>query len=957
MDDIERRDPQWPYPGARWWKFDFHTHTPASVDARDPDPATGGPVTPRDWLLGFMRAEIDCVAVTDHNSGEWIDKLKEALRKMEDEGAPEFRPLRLFPGVELSVNAGFHLLAIFGPEKTTSHIDNLLGAVGYKGTKGDSDGVTEESAVQVVKAVLAGGGIPIPAHADQGKGLLHLKEDGAATRIDASTVEQVLGVDGILAIETVDSGSRKPDIYRQRKLQWAEVLGSDFHPPQPSNQDSLPGSRYTWVKMASPPSIEGLRLALLDGDRFSIRRSDQQERFDPFALPEHFIESIRVRGARYMGRGQPAELKFNPSFNAIVGGRGTGKSTVVHALRLAANRERDIVDDLSEGSIPRSTFERFNRVYQRREDEGGLREDTAIEWVVMRDGVRHRVTCKPGDPSVGLEVRDQLPDGSWVDSKSPSVTSRRFPVQIYSQGHIAELTGRSRHALLRRIDEIAPDASQLQVRRKEAEEAYLASRGRVRELEAKLTREDVTIDLEDVERKLKRFEESNHAAVLKAYRASVLQEREAERQFADVEKGARRVARLADDIELESMPAGVADSGSQADAALRQVVEALTAAVDSASAELRATAAGLIEASRLQRKALDTGKWKAASDEARADHDGLLAELRAEGVSNPAEYGQLVQERQRLRREIESLRSTEEERDRLVAESAHRLKDLLEVRRSISEARESFLKRVLAHNCFVRISVRRYGDDPEVIERSFRSVLGVRDDRFESDILTHRDGKATGIVMDLLAKLPDNPSERGAKMECRVAVLKERMKSACEGRGTFGGHLNNYLERESKRDPGLLDRIWTWFPEDGLSVQYSRSGNGRDFRPISQGSAGQRSAAMLSFLMAHGTEPLVLDQPEDDLDNYLIYDLVVRQLRENKLRRQIIVVTHNPNIVVNGDAEMLHAMRFREGQCEVAEKGSLQEREVREEVCSVMEGGREAFESRYRRLGPEANDV
>ena len=114
---------------------------------------------------------------------------------------------------------------------------------------------------------------------------------------------------------------------------------------------------------------------------------------------------------------------------------------------------------------------------------------------------------------------------------------------------------------------------------------------------------------------------------------------------------------------------------------------------------------------------------------------------------------------------------------------------------------------------------------------------------------------------------------------------------------------------------------------------------------------------MLAFLLAHGNEPLVLDQPEDDLDNHLIYELVVQQIRENKLRRQILVVTHNPNIVVNGDAEMLYAMDFKEGQCKVIEQGSLQERAMRNEVCRVMEGGLEAFERRYRRLAGEARNA
>jgi DNA repair exonuclease SbcCD ATPase subunit len=144
-----------------------------------------------------------------------------------------------------------------------------------------------------------------------------------------------------------------------------------------------------------------------------------------------------------------------------------------------------------------------------------------------------------------------------------------------------------------------------------------------------------------------------------------------------------------------------------------------------------------------------------------------------------------------------------------------------------------------------------------------------------------------------------------------------------------------------------------WYPEDSLEVKYSPKGDGTGFRPIGQASAGQRAAAMLAFLLAHGGEPIVLDQPEDDLDNHLIYDLVVKQIRSGKQRRQIITITHNPNVVVNGDAEMIHALDFRGGQCRVVERGCLQDKPMRDEICRVMEGGREAFERRYRRLGKD----
>ena len=178
----------WKWPGARWWKFDFHTHTPASVDyGKGPDQCQLRRITPKEWLLGFMRAEVDCVAVTDHNTGEWIDPLKEALRELEQEEHPEFRPLYLFPGVELSVNSGFHLLALLDTNKTTSDVDTLLGLVGYMGTKGSSDDVTSKSAIEVVEAVLSAGGIPIPAHTDRKKGLLRLRKTRRVPRRGSRT--------------------------------------------------------------------------------------------------------------------------------------------------------------------------------------------------------------------------------------------------------------------------------------------------------------------------------------------------------------------------------------------------------------------------------------------------------------------------------------------------------------------------------------------------------------------------------------------------------------------------------------------------------------------------------------------------------------------------------------------------------------------------------------------------
>ena len=945
----------WRFPGARWWKFDFHTHTPASRDTYWCK--SGDAPTPQRWLQRFMDAGIDCVAITDHNSGAWIDELKAAYEEIQHDRVDGFRELHLFPGVEISVNGGLHLLALFETDKTMSDIDTLLGAVEYDGTKGDGDGVTRKSAVEVLEAVVRAGGIPIPAHTDADKGLLRLRDDlSTKTALDTNTLRQIFEFQDIVSMEVIDRSKPKPALYTRSKLSWSEVLGSDCHSFQGGNP---PGTRYTWVKMAEP-SLEGLRLAMMDGEGFSIRRNDDPETFDPFQLPQRFVESVRIEKARYMGNGEAARLPFSPWLNALVGGRGTGKSTVVHAIRLAARREHELTR-FDQTSEPRLTFERFNRAPTGRVEMGGLSTTTAITLTMMRDEVRYRVRWRCGQGRFRKDhvvVEEENGKDEWKRSSIQAVTPERFPVRIFSQGQIAALAGDNQQALLQIIDDAAGVKTR-QEKLNEARNAYYAVRARIRELDSKLGKHDhVVVQRQDAGRKLKRFEESGHTEILKAYRLRSLQRRETDRQFRAVEAASGHIDSAAARLQPEDLPEGLLVAESDEDREVTAIMDALAAAVRDAAANLRKNAQQLRGFVETQRKALAKSAWQKAVDQAAIAYRRLVETLHAEGVSDPSEYGRLVQERQRLDSELERLESMRKERDRLVEQTQSRLRGVSETRYEVSRTRDRFLSNTLAQNTFVRIRSTTYGDDPRVIERSLREALGVLDDRFQSDILVIEDGHPkTGIVVELLKNLPEAPGQRREEFEKRIRRLKQNIVTACVGKRPFGGHFNNYLKNEFAKNPEFLDKLMTWFPEDGLRVEYSRSGDGTDFRHITQASAGQRSAAMLAFLLAHGTEPLVLDQPEDDLDNHLIYDLVVRQIRENKLRRQIIVVTHNPNIVVNGDAEMLHALDFWAGQCVVAQSGSLQKESMREEVCRVMEGGRKAFERRYRRLGPEPSHV
>ena len=945
----------WPYPGARWWKFDFHTHTPASKDTGAWQAAIGTPdeLTPQKWLLKYMAAEIDCVAVTDHNTGEWIDKLKVAYADMKcqaDAGTPPegFRELHLFPGVEISVQGGFHLLAIFDPSATSQTISDLLAQVDYQGTRGDSDGVTRIGAAQVVERILAAGGLAIPAHVNGDKGLLRVEPSTRRCVMDANTVKAILQEPGILALEWTASSSPVPMVLDELKLRFASVAGSDCHSFQGT---AVPGSRYTWIKMAPQPSLEGLRLALLDGQEVSVRRSDESNGFAPFNTPEHFIESIEIRNARYMGCGkQPANLSLNPYFNALIGGRGTGKSTVVHALRLAYRREKE----LSPTSEAGQTFKRFNQVARSRNDEGGLRAETSVCVQVQRDGMPYRLIWRQDGQGHAVEEWDAAMC-SFKPSASQAITEQRFPVRLFSQGQIAALAGDSQQALLKVIDDAAGTQSQ-QAAFEEAKRAFLAARAQMRELDGKLQgREALTLALQDIQRKLARFEGADHAALLKNYQRTNRQSRELERQFDASAELATRLKALAADLLAEDLPDGLFDTAE--DGPALSIVQALHAAIAKAQQDVERAANVLQERGQVLRGELEASPWFARIDAAKTAYEQLKADLQQQGVSDPSEYGRLVQEKQRQEIELKKLEALQKQHTELREKAQSLLEQVQSARRAISAQRSAFLQATLQGNPFVRIELIPYSRDAQGIERSLREVLGAAEGKYVDDLYQEQEGASPkGLVADLLGTV-DLVEQPGvwdtAAFEQALLTQKKRLSQACRGQAEFGGWFNKFLKAEADKRPEFVDHILCWFPEDGLQVEYSRKGDGRDFQSIGQASAGQRAAAMLAFLLAHGNEPLVLDQPEDDLDNHLIYGLVVQQIRSNKLRRQLIIVTHNPNIVVNGDAELIYALEFDKGQCQIKERGSLQDQTMRREVCQVMEGGEEAFERRYQRLGRE----
>src|SRR5690606_30698545 len=143
----------------------------------------------------------------------------------------------------------------------------------------------------------------------------------------------------------------------------------------------------------------------------------------------------------------------------------------------------------------------------------------------------------------------------------------------------------------------------------------------------------------------------------------------------------------------------------------------------------------------------------------------------------------------------------------------------------------------------------------------------------------------------------------------------------------------------------------TWSPPQPSIIVRTKTVQPRRI-PVNQLSDGQKHTILLTIAMlAESNLPLIIDQPEDDLDNRFIFDSVVKTLRSVKERRQVILVTHNANIAVLGDAELILPMR-RDGDAgTVYDRGSIDRTETKGAAQSILEGGDQAFQRRREIYG------
>ena len=838
---------------------------------------------------------ITVLAVTDHNHVGGVDAIRTAARG---------RGISVFPGFELTSTEGVHVLCLYPPETTEEQLNRFLGGFGIA-TPEPSSTPCEKSFSGILALVCGQGGIPIAAHATNAGGLFEVLQ--GQPRINAWKDEnlyavqipgavQGLPVDIRRIVENRDPGYKRK-YAPEANLALAVVNARDVASPE----DLADPSATCWVKM-SEIGIEGLRQAFLDpGSRIRLNS-------DP--APEEHSELVEM--AWEGGFLDGAAIRFNPNLNVLVGGRGAGKSTVVESLRYVLGLE-----PLGE---------------EARSGHAGILKH------VLRNGTKVSLLVRGHRPSPrDYRVERTIPNPPVVRSAETGevlhVTAADvFPgVEVYGQHEISELT-KSPEKLTRLLGRFVERDDSVANRKRELRRELERSRGRILGARKELGQiEERLAALPGLEETLKRYQEAGLERDLKEQSLLVREERvldtiperlqpfrtclEELRQELPIDR-VFLSQRALEDLPGKEILAGADRVLEELNADVEKVAQALDAALAKADQGLR----GVHE------------RFEARRAEVQSAYEKKLRALQKSRIDG--------EEFIRLRRRIEELRPLKERQaalERAEEEYRNHRRNLLaewedtkaEEFRTLEKAGKRVTRKLKGR---VRVRVE-FGGNREALFQLLRDAIG-------------------GRLSEAIAILRQADS---LSPETLVQACRQGAGSLADGFGISGAQA----ERLAQASDETLMRIEELDLPSTTEIELNTAppDDPESWQALDRLSTGQKATAVLLLLLLESDAPLIVDQPEDDLDNRFITEGVVPRMREEKRRRQFLFSTHNANIPVLGDAELIVGLSpsgdAEEGSARIAPEhvGSIDAQPVRKLVEELLEGGEDAFERRRRKYG------
>jgi len=807
--------------------------------------------------------------------------------------ALEAAGIKVFLGFEANSSEGVHLLCLFGRDMSIDQIGRVIGACGVVDLTAKSP-QSDKTCEQLLDLIPRHGGVAIAAHVCAANGLLDVLKGQSRARAWKSK--------DLLAVALPGARDGAPQNYRSILLN----KDPEYERERPvavinANDVSDPAalsepSATTLIKVADV-SIEGLRQAFLDWESRIRLASD-----DP---PLAHIELIAASWSGGFLDGQC--LRFNEGLNVLIGGRGAGKSTLIESLRYA-------FEQLPQG------------------DDAKKAHDSMMKSV-FGPGASIAVLVKSPSPSpqyyllerihgARTKIRDQ--SGNLLGEVPPSAVLGKL--EVYGQHEISELTRRPEKLaeLLRRFTpttDLDADKASNRTTLVKSRKSIISQAEEVGEIENALAA------LPELNMKLKQFEDAG------------LDKKLSEKAQFDDEK---RILDAAEDVsqsaaDLATGIEGYNSGGDLVAADAELPNKDLLAPLNAAGARLARRVARAAKYVRLAKADMDRSieqvrsEWLPKSEEADTKYQAILRELKAAGqdgtqfITVRDQIERLKPKETELAEKSATLDALKVERRELVdAWEKLKAEDYRQLQRAAREVSSKLKNRV-------RVSVRpSQGLGP--VEEAIRRHCTGNFSQALNQLRAKQDLSLSDFASDILAGAPKLVAVYGFTSQAAERIAEGGMKLALE------------IEECEVPPEAVLelnvgsDQVQVWKELDSLST-------------------GQKATAVLLLLLLESNAPLIVDQPEDDLDNRFITECIVPSMRGEKMRRQFLFSSHNANIPVLGDAEQIVGLTPKvEGGVERAEIteglcGSIDTPLVKELVKDLLEGGQAAFELRKQKYG------
>ena len=879
--------------GARFYTADLHVHSHgASHDVSDPT------MTVTAIIDAAVKNKISLLAITDHNSATNLAQAMEYATKYAGQ-------LLVLPGAEITTAHG-HVLVYVAPERADS-IRDLLALVKIVGQRGSRDSHTALSMADVIAEAERVGGICIAAHIDRDKTGFETLAQGYP-----NWKKDVICSSGLYGLEFDDtsrlswySTDDEPTPYGAERKKLLQVRSSvpglaartRLAALQNSDAHSLAGfttqsakRTLTRLKM-NELTFDGFRTALIDPDA-RVRA----ESTVPTAIPR--VLGMQVNG----GFVDSCTFHFSDNLNCFIGGRGTGKSTVLKCLAFGLGFSDDI--------------EQYENC-----------PDNVVIYCEDSDGVRYRYERLQGhEPAVQAKEDQSITD----------VPADAFRVEFYGQGELAEVAKDplknptllqdflDRHIVLE--DLAQREESILQELRQNSAQ-LIPLEATAAQLPAKRAA------LNETDKKLQ-VAEAGRLKEIVAFQTRLA----AERSLCDTITGIQKtyqmgltLANFKRDYAGLATAAGALTGDPLCEPFFKKIRESLIAAAAFLDAEEAVINAELKKQSTDLNAAVAGLRLRHAAIEQQLNIK--IAALQKQGLSGDLRgLNELVRQRTLLQGEISRIEGQAPQLAQLRNARQEFLASLATVRTERMDRRKGQLAVI---NKNLRQTIEDYAInlyyEPSGIIDEFLAIVtdAMRGTYFQEDTARQLCSRVT-------------PSELAQLLSSQNAASLAKFVDP-----TWARELINRFQMLN-----LLHRLETTSkPPKPIIKVLTRAAVPKPI-PVNQLSDGQKHTILLTIAMlAESNLPLVIDQPEDDLDNAFIFKSVVSTLRGIKERRQVIVVTHNANIAVLGDSELIFPMRRNGDKGEVADRGSIDRSETRVAVQNILEGGELAFRKRKEIYG------